>query len=382
MAPSLSSDQQKVRSERAGIAPAPAKSKHRPALGRIARAAGLAQTARMIRAALIGLGSWGLHLHRCLGTASPALRITAVATRQPDKAAAYAAAHGLRALPDYAAALADPAIDAVLLATPHSQHGAQIIAAAAAGKHVFSEKPLGVDPAEAEAAARACAAAGVTLAVGYNWRFQPALARIKADLADGSLGKVLHVEGNFCGPSAYRFPRGHWRHADGEGPAGGMTGRGVHVLDAMLHLAGPVAEVTAISRRQVQDFGLDDTTAMLFGFQGGATGTLATIIATAETWRLQVFGSKGWAEVGGVEHLPTWELRRCLIDPTDITRKAPPETIRFAETGTERAELEHFARAAAARRPLVLPGGDAVHNVAVLAAILASARAGRSVRVG
>jgi len=336
----------------------------------------------MIRAALIGLGSWGQHLHRCLGTDSPDLRITAVASRTPEKAAGYAAAHGLRGLADYAAALVDPAIDAVLLATPHSQHCAQIIAAAAAGKHVFSEKPLGVSLAEAAAAAQACATAGVTLAVGYNWRFQPALAQIKRELEDGTLGQLLHVEGNFCGPSVYRFPRGHWRHADGEGPAGGMTGRGVHVLDAMLHLAGPIAEVTAISRRQGQDFGLDDTTAMLFGFRGGATGTLSTIIATAETWRLQVFGSKGWAEVGGVEHLPTWALRRCLIEPRDITRQAPPETIRFPPFDTERAELEHFALAAATRQPLALPGGDAVHNVAVLEAILASARDGRSVRLG
>ncbi len=78
-------------------------------------------------------------------------------------------------LANYEAALADPAIDAVVLATPHTQHTDQIIAAAAAGKHVFTEKPLGVNAAAAARAAAACAAAGVTLSVGYNWRFQPAL---------------------------------------------------------------------------------------------------------------------------------------------------------------------------------------------------------------
>ena len=71
-----------------------------------------------------------------------------------------------------------------------------------------------------------------------------------------------------------------------------------------------------------------------------------------------------------------------MIEPRDITRKAPPETIRFPPFDTERAELEHFALAAATRQPLALPGGDAVHNVAVLEAILASARDGRSVRLG
>jgi predicted dehydrogenase len=201
-------------------------------------------------------------------------------------------------------------------------------------------------------------------------------------IEDGTLGRVLHMEGNFCGPSAYRFPAGHWRHNREEGPAGGMTGRGVHVLDAMLYLAGPVEQVTAQSFRLVQDFGMDDTTSMLFRFKGGATGYLGTVIATAETWRLQVFGSNAWAEVGDVEHLTTWQLRLCRIDRANITRKARPEVITFPETGTERAELEHFAAAAAARRPLVLPEGDAVHNVAVLDAIMASIGAQAPVRVG
>jgi predicted dehydrogenase len=284
-------------------------------------------------------------------------------------------------LEGYEAALADPDIDAVVLATPHTQHTAQILAAAEAGKHVFTEKPLGVDAASARRAAEACAARGVTLGVGYNWRYQPALRAIRGLIEDGTLGRVLHLEGNFCGPSVYRFPKGHWRHDRTEGPAGGMTGRGVHVVDAMLYLAGHVEQVTAQSVRLVQDFGMDDTTSMLFRFASGATGYLGTVIATAETWRLQVFGSEAWAEVGDVEHLTTWQLRLCRIDRADIGRKQRPEVLSFPETSTERAELEHFAAHAAARRPLVLPDGDAVHNVALLEAILASSQSQAPVRL-
>ncbi len=335
----------------------------------------------MIRAAIIGLGGWGQHLVRCAEGARH-IRCTTAATRTPAKAADFAAAHGVRMLDSYEAALADPEVDAVVLATPHTQHTDQIVAAAAAGKPVFTEKPLGVNAADARRAAEACAKAGITLAVGYNWRFQPALRRIRQLIDDGTLGRVLHMEGNFCGPSAYRFPMGHWRHDRREGPAGGMTGRGVHVVDAMLYLAGPIEQVTAQSFRLVQDFGMDDTTSMLFRFRGGATGYLGTVIATAETWRLQVFGSKGWVEVGDVEHLPTWQLRLCLIDPADITRKARPALISFAPTGTEREELDHFAAAVMAKRALALPDGDAVHNVAVLEAIMASIDAGGAVKVG
>ncbi len=335
----------------------------------------------MIRAAIIGLGSWGQHLVRNVQGISSTIQFTAFATRTPAKAAEFAAANGLRMLENYEAALADPDIDAVVLATPHRQHTDQIVAAAAAGKHVFSEKPLGVNAAEAARAAQACADASVTLGVGYNWRYQPALREIRRLIDDGTLGRVLHLEGNFCGPSAYRFPQGHWRHDRQEGPAGGMTGRGVHVVDAMLYLAGHIEQVTAQSFRLVQDFGMDDTTSMLLRFASGATGYLGTVIASAETWRLQVFGSNTWVEVGDVEHLTTWDLRVCKIDRANIGAKNPPEVISFPKTSTERAELEDFAAHILARTPMALPGGDAVHNVALLGAIMASIESSGPVRL-
>ena len=224
---------------------------------------------------------------------------------------------------------------------------------------------------EADEAVRACAEHRVTLAVGYNWRFQPALNEVRQLFNEGTLGKLLHIEGNFCGPSAYRFAREHWRQDREEAPAGGMTGRGVHVVDAMLYLAGHIDSVIAQSERLAHESGVDDTTSMLFRFRSRATGYLATVIATAETWRMQVFGSKGWVEVGDVEHLTTWEMRLCI--PEDILRKENPRLVSFPTTSTERAELEHFAQAAMARRPIAVPGGDEEHNVAVLEAIVRSA---------
>lgn len=335
----------------------------------------------MIRAAIIGLGTWGQNLVRSVHGVSPSIRFVAAATRTPDKSREFAQLHGLRMFARYEDVLAEADVDAVVLATPHSLHTEQIVAAAHAGKHVFSEKPLGLDAASARRAAQACADHGVTLGVGYNWRYQPALQAIRRMIDDGTLGRVLHLEGNFCGPSAYRFPKGHWRHDREEVPAGGMTGRGVHVIDAMLYLAGHVEQVTAQSFRLAQDFGVDDTTSMLLRFANGATGYLGTVIATAETWRLQVFGSKAWVEVGDVEHLHTWDLKVCTLDPQNITVKQRPVVHTFAKTSTERAELEHFAQQAMARQPMVLAGGDAVHNVALLEAILSSIQTQLPVRL-
>ena len=293
--------------------------------------------------------------------------------RHPENARDYAAAKGFPLVDSLDKALADPNVEAIILATPHTTHAEQIIACAKAGKPVFTEKPFTLTTASAQAALRACADAKVTLAVGYNWRFQPALQAIKRMLDDGRLGKLLHIEGNFNGPSVYRVSKDHWRQNREEGPAGGMTGRGVHVVDAMLYLAGKIDTVHAQSHRIALDYGTDDTTSMLFKFKGGATGYLGTFIATAETWRMQVFGSNGWAEVGDVQHLTTWEMRVATVNRDNLHVHHKPQLVTFPQTSTERAELEHFADAVAAKRSLAVAGGDEAHNVAVLEAILASA---------
>jgi predicted dehydrogenase len=335
----------------------------------------------MIRAAIVGMGRWGRNLVTSVQKQSDKIQFTAGTAATPEKSRDFAATHGLTLHPSYVGLLADRSIDAVVLATPHTMHADLIVQAAKAGKHVFTEKPFTLTRASAATAAQACRDAGVTLAVGYNWRFQPALRDIKAKLADGTLGKLLHMEGNFCGPSAYRFQTDHWRQNRDEGPAGGMTGRGVHLVDAMMYLTGRVESVHAQSFRLAQPQGLDDTTSMLLKFQSGATGYIGSVIATAETWRLQVFGANGWAEVGDVEHLTTWQMRLCLIDRADLHHHQKPTVISYPATRTERTELEHFADAIRARQPLAAAGGEEVHAVGVLEAILASAQSGTTVRV-
>lgn len=335
----------------------------------------------MINAAIVGLGRWGQNLVNHVQGKSDKIRFVAGVLHHVEKAKDFAAKQGFPLYDDYRKALADPKIDAVVLATPHTAHAEQIIAAARAGKHVFTEKPLTLTVKTAEAAVRACAENKVTLAVGYNWRFQPALQEIRKMLEDGRLGKLLHIEGNFCGPSVYWTPKDHWRQKRQEGPAGGMTGRGVHVVDAMLYLAGRVDNVYAQSSRRALNYGIDDTTSMLFKFKTGASGYLSTIIATAETWRMQVFGSNGWVEVGDVEHLTTWQMRVRLLVPDNIRARNRPQVVTFPDISTERAELEHFAESARAGRPLAVAAGDEVHGVAVLEAILKSAKSRETVRI-
>ena len=176
--------------------------------------------------------------------------------------------------------------------------------------------------AHSAAAVQACAEHKVTLAVGYNWRFQPALQEIKRMLADGRLGKLLHIEGNFCGPSAYRFGREHWRQDRDEVPGRrhDRPRRACGRCDALPRgrdRSGLRAELPAGAGLRRRRHHLDAVP-----LQGRRHRLSGHVIASAETWRMQVFGSKGWAEVGDVEHLTTWQMKVCFIDPRQHLREA------------------------------------------------------------
>ena len=235
-----------------------------------------------VRAAIIGMGTWGQNLVNSVQGKSELIRFVAGATRTPAKAEEFGRRHGIpHARRATTPCWRDPAIDAVVLATPHSMHAEQIVAAARAGKHVFTEKPLGLTRRSvAPPRSQACAEHKVTL----RGRLQLALpARAAGDRAACSTtagsASCCTSKAISAGPSAYRFGREHWRQDRDEAPAGGMTGRGVHVVDAMLYLAGAIDQVYAQSYRLAQDFGVDDTTSMLFRFKSGATGYLGTVIA-------------------------------------------------------------------------------------------------------
>ena len=319
----------------------------------------------MLNVAIVGLGRWGQRLVDAVcAPASVKLRFTHAVARTPVKVREYCGARGLSLTGDLAQVLADPGVDAVVLATPHSQHAEQVVAAAKAGKHVFVEKPFTLDAASARAAARACRDAGVVLALGHNRRFLPAYAEMKRLVAAGSVGELLHLEGNFSGNSGLGYRPGMWRASEAESPAGGMTAMGIHIIDAFVGLAGPIAAVRCESQRKVLDVELDDTTSAFASFASGATGCMSTLTATGRMFRVQVFGTRGWL------HL----LDHRILEISDIDGRV--RRVEYPQVDIERAEMEAFADAVAGGAIYPVPVEDAVHGVAVMQSAIRSARSG------
>jgi predicted dehydrogenase len=340
----------------------------------------------MISAAIVGLGWWGKTLVESVADGSDVVRFSALTTRtKSDDVKKFAEQHDLRVLDSYEAVLADPKIDAVVLATPPSGHRQQVIAAAAAGKHVFCEKPFTYTKADAEAAVDAVRKAGVALGIGYNRRFHPEMAKLRERIAAGDLGIIQHIEANMTFPNVLFLPPTAWRTMKDEAPCGGLAPMGVHAIDGMIDLCGEIDHVFCQSFARAVSVGVDDTTSMLFRMKDGMSGYLGTITTTGPGFSFQVFGSKGWLRLEGVTHVTgaSSEERRtrlfgtCKFQPV----KGPAEVWEAEKLDVTRACLEAFAHAAAGGPAFPVTPEQIIHGSSVSESIIRSAASGKVEKV-
>src|SRR5262249_36900739 len=197
---------------------------------------------------------------------------------------------------------ADRGVRAVVLATPHSPHVDEVVAVANAGKAVWCEKPLALTLAEAERAVAACRRAGVVLGLGNSKRTFASMLELKRVVDAGTLGDVLHIEGHFTNEHSTRV-KGGWRDDPRESPGAGMTGAGLHVLDAFGNLVGPIVRVDGRFDSQKRPPVPRGGVGGLIDFAGGAPGLMAPVRGGPTFFRVQVFGSRGWAEARGEPRL-------------------------------------------------------------------------------
>jgi predicted dehydrogenase len=334
----------------------------------------------MIRAAIIGLGRWGRSLVNSVQGNADDIRFVAGHTRTRAKAEEFCRSKGVRLVDDFDAILSDPDIDAVVLATPHSQHAEQIKLAAAAGKHILVEKPITLDLVSAQGAAKAAQQAGVMLAVGYCRRFHPSFGEMRQRLGDGRLGNILAMVAQHTTSTSTFIAPDNWRADPDEAPAGAMTAVGLHALDLMIEFAGRVRDVQCVTAR----YGggpSDDTTTVLMRFANGATGTIFCSVATATNFSFSTYGSMGLAEVHGsaLQHFRFVPVSQQAPDGPVV---APPDqTVDHSGFNMLKAELVEFARCVRDKRPYPVGIDDVLHGMAVFDAAVSSARTGGIVEV-
>ncbi|GAB5467517.1 MAG: Gfo/Idh/MocA family oxidoreductase [Rhodospirillales bacterium] len=325
-----------------------------------------------VGAALVGYGWWGQKMASVLQSVPEAMKLVYLVDPKP-ALAETAEAQGMGFSTKLEEALADPRVEAVILATPHAVHERQLALAAAAGKHVFCEKPLALTAAGAAQAVKLCREAGLVLGMGHERRFEPPIAEI-LELADaGKLGRLLQIEANFSHDRFLNLGPGNWRIDAEQAPAGGMTATGIHLLDLAIRLMGPAESVHCACESLVSELPQGDTVSALVRFVGGGTAYVSASLSNPFISRFAVFGSKGWIEVRDKAHVATpegWVVTKGMSDaPITVEDLPPAEAVRD--------NLVAFAHAVRGEVAYPITGEQLVQDIALLEALFRSAKSGR-----
>ncbi|MGI9647643.1 MAG: Gfo/Idh/MocA family protein [Acidimicrobiia bacterium] len=322
-----------------------------------------------VRLGSLGLGWWGSELAGAAGRTGRA-EIVSCFARSEQGRLEFADRYDCRSAGSLDEFLTDPEIEGVLIATPHQSHRELIGRAAAAGKHVFVDKPLTTTVADGRASVAAARDGGVLLQVGHQRRRMAANRRIKLMLESGEMGDVGTVVAQSSIPNGFRMAAGAWRWDPKESPLGSMTSLGIHMIDTMHYFVGPIRAVSAFSRAG-RSHPIDEATILACVFESGAVGTLTTSFFTPRVNTISVFGTESAAySAGGGSELKVQAtgdsgLNDVELEPIDAVAD----------------QLAEFASAIRGEAQIETDGEVGLAAIAVLAAAVESVATGRSVDV-
>ena len=330
----------------------------------------------MLNVGIVGLGWWGKILTQTLEN-SQKIEVLKLSDIDAQAGSSFADVNQIPFTDKLTDLLSDDDLDAVILATPHSYHEEQIIAAAHAGKHVFCEKPFCLNRASALRAMEAVSKSEIQVAIGHERRFEPPIVDSMAMARTGKLGSLMHIEANFSHDLFSAFDNSNWRLNKAESPAGGLTATLIHLTDLSISLFGQPDRVLSSVECHGGLVSNGDTLTTQIKFQNGCTASLTALTHTPFFSRIAIFGSKGWVEVRDKAHVQApegWTLTTCLKD-------GRPQTTEYDVAAPVLANLENFADAIAGIKPYPNTPEQIIQNVSLLEAIVQSSEVGEVVTV-
>jgi predicted dehydrogenase len=316
-----------------------------------------------VRLALLGPGGFGRERARAI-SASPDTTLVACYSPIPAERETCAHTFGGAAVTSEAAIWDDDRVDGVVICTPNQLHLPQILQAAASGKHVFVEKPIAPTVAAAQEIITACDKAGLVLMVGHNSRRFDRIRTMKAWLEEGTLGQVIAAEAQYSHPGGLSVQPGDWRWFPDNCPGGPLTQLGVHQIDSLQYLLGPVARVSAWQRRLAVAAAIDDVTVTLLEFAGGPLAYVGAHYAVSDLRYMYLLGTTANAR---------WDEATGLLLESEAGREKIP--LPDSEAATLLEEIEEFAACIRTGAAPEVGGSEALQAVAVVeAAVLSNER--------
>lgn len=301
---------------------------------------------------------------------SPRNRLRAVASRDADRAAAYAREWGIeRAYGSYQELLEDAEIDAVYVPLPNHLHAEWAVRAARAGKHVLCEKPLALTVAQVDAMAAAAREGGVVLTEAFMYRHHPQTLRIKQLVDEGAVGEPRFVRGSF----SFALTRPGDVRLDPTMGGGAVWDVGCYPVSFTRFVLG-AEPVEVVGHATLGPTGIDESFAGQMVFPGGVLAQFDCSFRAPYRTRMEIVGAEGrivvpepWVPGAG--------------EPLRITRGEKEEPLSVDGEDRYRLEIEDLADAALRGQPPRVSLAESRGNVATLVALLESAREGRVVRL-
>jgi predicted dehydrogenase len=323
-----------------------------------------------VRVAALGMGWWSDVLADAMKR-SGQFEIVSCYTRSEDKRRAFAEKYGCRTASSYEEILKDPSIAAIVNTTPNNVHLETTRQAAEAGKHIFLDKPIANTVRESFEMAEACQKAGVILSLGYQRRRESHFRWVKSEIDAGRFGKLVQAECNISRDRLGQFDLSSWRYTAAGMPGGVMLQIGIHYVDVLEYLMGPVKSVSARLAQLVLPGDNPDVANMILQHENNALSNLTASYASAsEFYMMNIYGKEASAYFDlftGLRHLKRGEK---------TARAIPTET-----NDTIREELDEFAQCVRTGAKPETDGFWAARNLAVIKAGAKSAREGRVVEV-
>jgi len=323
------------------------------------------QRENTIRLALFGPGGFGQERARAMQT-NPYIDFVACYSPMESERLACQRDFGARAVEKENEIWDDPEIDGVVLSTPNQIHLEQTRLAAESGKHVFVEKPIAPDIADARRMIADCDKAGVVLMVGHNSRRRNRIRQMKKFLDEGVLGQPLAAEAHNSHAGGLAIQADDWRWSPKNCPGGPLSQLGIHHADSLQYLLGPVARVTAWQRRLAVKAEIDDTTMALLEFENGALGYLGACYAIPDLRFVHILGTRANVR---------WDRAMGLVLENDSGREQVP----VVENDTVQEEIDEFAQCILNGTSPEVGGHEALAALAVIEAAVLSNQRGRPV---
>ncbi len=342
--------------------------------------------AQPLKVGIVGLGRWARVLTRAAGK-SGALTIIAGYSRSEEKRAAFQRETGVPSVPTLDAMLADPSIRGVILTVPNEQHLPVAAQVAAAGKHVYTEKPIASTLDDGLQIAALEQKHGVTVTVGHSARLMAGIQQIHEAIETGELGRVAFLEANFSNERALELTPQTWRWYKNRAPGGPLSQLAIHQFDVLHYLGGEILEASSMaSKLSPVGAEVDDQSMTLLKFADGKVGYVGSCWTSPGVFAVRVFGSKGLMhyeiDFGAWDRPDTLHESSTLYIQRGKKGYASREELKPRPSDMFQAELEMFAEACRTGRAGDLNARNGNVALAIVYAALRSIeRQGQSVRV-